>query len=505
MLSAGPGPGTLVATAAAWTSLSLEYASAADELMTVLGAVQAGAWEGPSAQSYIAAHAPYLAWLTQAGTDAAAAAGQHEIAAAAYTAALAAMPTLAELAANHVTHGVLVATNFFGINTIPITLNEADYARMWVQAATTMTSYQAVSEAAVATTPQTTPAPQILKSDDAAQPTKGSDPLQEILQQLGVNWDPTNETVNGIPYDDYTNPADPLWWFVRAIEISAKFQDLGNMLLTNPAEFLPTLMYFVVETVTVHGPQLLTWLTQSPLLLSVGLGLTIANLGAVSGLAGLTGLAAIPAGLPVVAPALAPIPAHLWPATGIAPTAAAVAAPAAAPTVPAAPTAPAPPAPPPTPPVPGAAGFAYPYAVGGGPGIGYDSGMSTPASSSAKRKAPEPDTSAAAAAAAAQQQARARRRRRATQRGYGDEFMNMNVEVDPDWGAPPGQEQAASAMASNRAAGALGFTGKADTAEITRPAGLATLARDAFGGTPTEPMMPTGWGHHGGETGEDDD
>ncbi|MDP7735431.1 PPE family protein [Mycobacterium paragordonae] len=486
-LSSGPGPGALLAAAQEWNALGIEYASAADELATILASVRAS-WQGPSAQEYAAAHLPYLQWLTSTATRSAVTALQHEAAAVAYTAALAAMPTLLELAANHAVHGVLVATNFFGINTIPIAVNEADYVRMWIQAAAAMTGYEAVAGAAVASVPPEQPAPQILNPAAAA-----ADPLQQAqqipqqifqfaLRLIGINWDPAVGTLNGIPYASYTVPGQPGYWISRLFLFAQDFQGLQDwiqLLLTNPVAALQSLGGITPAQIIVYlvaHPVLAAAIASSPLWSTLA---ALPAVAATASVAALAALAAIPAPAPVVAPVLAPVAAAAAAVpAGFAPALAgsvSPAVPAGAPvtTVSTVST------PPPSPPAP--AGHAFlPYAIGPGPGPGVGPVHRGTGNASVRAKAPEPDSAAAAASAAARRTARKRRQQGEPQRGYADEFAYLATDSGAETGA------------SDQGAGSFGFAGTVPQA-TAQPAGLITLAGDPFGGGPTLPMIPTTW------------
>jgi hypothetical protein len=126
-----------------------------------------------------------------------------------------------------------------------------------------------------------------------------------------------------------------------------------------------------------------------------------------------------------------------------------------------------------------------PYAVGGAPPIGFDSGTRTGAGAGAQARAPVPDSAALVAATAARRRKRRQRREEASMRGHADAFADLETDdVGPD--IPP------ETVGSDAGAGTLGFAGTVSDGSV-QAAGLTVLAGDEFGGGPRTPLIPRTW------------
>ncbi len=71
---AGPGPGSMLAAAAAWNGLAAQLHSGAAAYTSVISELTSGPWLGPSSTAMAVAAAPYAAWMSTI-------AGQAELAA----------------------------------------------------------------------------------------------------------------------------------------------------------------------------------------------------------------------------------------------------------------------------------------------------------------------------------------------------------------------------------------------------------------------------------------
>ncbi|MGV0807534.1 PPE family protein [Mycolicibacterium setense] len=142
-LMCGAGPAPMLQAAAGWEGLAILLETQADELAAALSNLTS-VWSGTASERAVSATMPMIMWLRTMVLQAQKRALQAGAQASSYSLALATTPPIPEIEQNHVTNAVLNATNFLGINTVPIGLNEMDYfVRMWNQAAGAMEAYHA--------------------------------------------------------------------------------------------------------------------------------------------------------------------------------------------------------------------------------------------------------------------------------------------------------------------------------------------------------------------------
>jgi PPE-repeat protein len=165
---AGPGSTPMLAAAAAWDELAAELGTAASGYSSTITELTSSRWVGPSSAAMLSAAVPYVGWLGAVAALAEQTANQARAAVAAYEAAFAMTVPPAVVLANRLTLMTLIATNFFGQNSVAIAATEAQYAAMWAQDATAMYGYTAASATASDLSTFTSP-PSTTNSNGAAE------------------------------------------------------------------------------------------------------------------------------------------------------------------------------------------------------------------------------------------------------------------------------------------------------------------------------------------------
>ena len=140
----GPGESSLILGGAAMTGLGTAVAAAAATVSASVSTLAAAGWTGASGVSTAASFAPNVAWMSTHAAKLAAIGTKHVAFAQAYRTANLMIPKVPLVAENQFEHITLQATNFMGINGIPIAANRGVYQGYWTAAGTAMNTYEAI-------------------------------------------------------------------------------------------------------------------------------------------------------------------------------------------------------------------------------------------------------------------------------------------------------------------------------------------------------------------------
>ncbi|RFZ63033.1 putative PPE family immunogenic protein PPE68 [Mycobacterium marinum] len=141
-LMSGAGAAPMTAASTEFTAAATAYEISIDRLTALLGYLSSS-WQGEAAMAMQRVLVRFITVNRILQAQVIAAAARTASQAAAFTEAYTTMAQMVEIVENRVTTEVLHATNFLGMNTIPIGVKEGQYLEMWMHDVAVQTNYLA--------------------------------------------------------------------------------------------------------------------------------------------------------------------------------------------------------------------------------------------------------------------------------------------------------------------------------------------------------------------------
>ena len=148
-LSAGAGPAAHAPHVAGYQALAASHMAQSSLMMATTAGAVAG-WQGAGSLGMAEAATPLAAWNSTVGAFATKAAATITSMQTAYTTAVASTIHFSVAIANRLLDAALQSTNFMGVNTIPIGVNDAQYAEFWAQNAGASSGYASAAAPLIA-------------------------------------------------------------------------------------------------------------------------------------------------------------------------------------------------------------------------------------------------------------------------------------------------------------------------------------------------------------------